>query len=195
MTLEDCRGRCSMDYSIPIDEVKLWRGPQLNLFLNRSSKWSSVSRARILEEERENSRDGKFLSNQFFVSFWSGDFVWFGFNWPSFPYQVLQPRRRRLQRLPLQRGKRKQESFPYSTDLWVLLLWGSGCLWTPKGKNLFLKTFDDFLSLLARWSVHATETWSNSGTTKRKTTASPSTTADVKGMGTSLTLSPSVRTG
>ena len=65
----------------------------------------------------------------------------------------------------------------------------------PKARFIFLKTFDIFLSLLVRWSVHATETWSNSGTTKRKTTASPSTTADVKGMGTSLTLSPSVRTG
>ena len=38
-------------------------------------------------------------------------------------------------------------------------------------------------------------TWSNSGMTKRKTTASPSTMEDARGMETNLTLSPSVRTG
>ena len=42
---------------------------EINHFLNRSSKWSSVSRARILEEERENSKDGKFLTNEFFCVF------------------------------------------------------------------------------------------------------------------------------
>ena len=38
-------------------------------------------------------------------------------------------------------------------------------------------------------------TWSSSGMTKRKTTASPSTTVDARGMETNSTLSPSVRTG
>ena len=49
--------------------------------------------------------------------------------------------------------------------------------------------------ILGRWWVHAMATWSNSGMTKRKTTASPSTTEDARGMETNLTLSPSVRTG
>jgi hypothetical protein len=56
---------------------------------------------------------------------------------------------------------------------------------------LKLKMFVSF----QRWSVHAMATWSNSGMTKRKTTASPSTTVDAKGMETNSTLSPSVRTG
>ena len=51
---------------------------EINHFLNRSSKWSSVSRARILEEERENSKDGKFLTNDF-LSLYEAETL-FGFN-------------------------------------------------------------------------------------------------------------------
>ena len=67
MTLEDCRGRCSMDYSIPIDEVtnifKLnqwkWQHLTKNTPMSRSSKWNSALRGKMLEGATENNKDGE----------------------------------------------------------------------------------------------------------------------------------------
>ena len=52
---------------------------EINHFLNRSSKWSSVSRARILEEERENSKDGEYFDQINFLSLYEAETL-FGFN-------------------------------------------------------------------------------------------------------------------
>ena len=63
MTLEDCRGRCSMDYSIPIDEVnsilKLCQQQLENMPFSRSSNWSSALKGKMMEGAMENSKDGK----------------------------------------------------------------------------------------------------------------------------------------
>ena len=66
MTLEDCRGRCSMDYSIPIDEVNCilkfceWKLQKLeNMLFSRSFNWSSALRGRMMEGAMENNKDGK----------------------------------------------------------------------------------------------------------------------------------------
>ena len=57
--------------------------PQFNLFLNRSSKWSFVSRVRTLEEEKENSKDGNFFDQSIFLSLHEAETL-LGYNWPSF---------------------------------------------------------------------------------------------------------------
>ena len=182
MTLEDCRGRCSMDYSIPIDEVtkifKLnqwkWQHLTKNAPMSRSSKWNSALRGKMLEGATENNKDGerkKLLSLQ---NQNTTDILQFSRYYShedgvckDFLYKGERGNRNRfLTRQTCESSCFEAQDVCELPKVWIL---------------------DKLVFILTRWSVLAMATWNNSGMIKRKTTASPSITEDAKGMETNLT--------